>query len=83
MDRAAEMDLPEDLGAREEKPLYMTIPADIQKGGAVLAQYPQQKDLNKLLRCMSQTALHDMHLSIRAHKLIAEYSRSPFFKGIY
>ncbi len=83
MDRAAEMDLPEDLGAREEKPLYMTIPTNVQKGGAVLSQYPQQKDLNKLLRHMSQTALHYVHLPIGVHKLIAEYSRSPFFKGIY
>ncbi len=49
MDRAAEMELPEDLGAREEKPLYMTIPTNVQKRGVVLLQYPQQKDLNKLL----------------------------------
>ncbi len=83
MDRAVNMNLPEDLGAREEKLLYMTLPANVRKGGVVLLQYPQQKDLNKLLQCMSQTALHDVHLPISVHKLIAEYSRSPFFKGIY
>ncbi len=83
MDRATDMNLPEDLGMQEEKPLYMTLPTNVQKGGAVLLQYPQQKDLNKLLRRMSQTALHDVHLPIGAHELIAEYSRSPFFKGIY
>ncbi len=82
MDRVANMNLPEDLGAREEKPLYMTLPTNVRKGGVVLSQYPQQKDLNKLLRRMSQTALHDVHLPIGAHELIAEYSRSPF-KGIY
>ncbi len=83
LDRADDMVLPEDLETREEKPLYMTLPANVCKGGAVLLQYPQQKDLNKLLRRMSQMALHDVHLPIGAHKLIAEYSRSPFFKGIY
>ena len=77
------MALPEDLEMREEKPLYMTLPTNVRKGGAVLSQYPHQKDLNKLLRRMSQTVLHDMHLPIGAHELITEYSRSPFFKGIY
>ncbi len=80
MDHVADMNLPEDLGAREEKPLYMTLPTYVRKGGAVLSQYPQQKDLNKLLRRMSQMALHDVHLPIGAHELIAEYSRSPFSK---
>ncbi len=83
MDRMADMNLPEDLGAREEKPLYMTLPTNVRKGGAVLLQYPQQKDLNKLLQRMSQMALHDVHLPIGAHELIAEDSRSPFFEGIY
>ncbi len=83
MDRVADMNLPEDLETREEKPLYMTLLMNVPKGGAVLSQYPQQKDLNKLLQRMSQTALHDVHLPIGAHELIAEYSKSPFFKGIY